>query len=1042
MRNAFKSSCIYSLALAATLLCVSFLLAGCGNSPFVPGAGSGTVTVSGLAKGGEMPISGGTVTLYATAANATGSSNGIYTGGQATILGQTTSLSTGAFSITVAAPCAAPNVMYATVTGGSADTGSDINSDIVLMAIVGACTGSATSYVTNINEVTTVATAYALSAFTNVTSSCTNNSFTASPCVNITSDITNYDGLYSAGSYAGVGSTSAGMGLIHAVANANNLATMSTGVANSLTTTSTGTVPTAEINTLADILQVCVNSAGGQPVANTTSSAVATPTATTAPAATTQSKSTITGFPNSFTGINGTLAIALNGGTAVSGTFSGITSPQAFVNAFNTNTNFTNAVANVTTTSLTVGTATAVSTFDITGFTPTSGLTGTLTLTLGSTLLAAQTISGTTPANIINAINTNSVFAAQPTIAFSTPTASSSSAYSTSTLSGIGTTNGLNGSINIAVGSGSAVTYNIGSNTTAATFITAFNAAVPSSVAVASASGAAVLITGAVKATGSTLSFPSNTLVSNTGVVHAALSGTAGIIVTSPSGTANVISVVAKSFTGTAGGYTLSASTSGPVAVVITGPNGTNAVTFTGTSLTTTPAYAAGSTNCGALFNATPTFTGTLPTNTLQAVLNLAKNPYSGPTNLAALFALVPGTGAAFTPTLSASPADWTMAITYNNANTGIVYPYWLATDAGDDMYLENLSASTSTYLKIVALSSNGTLISPSGGWVPSNSATAIAPRGIAPDSLGNLWVADNATTTLNEYSTTNGNLTASYQRSNAPGSMWGVAVDKLNNIWLSYIYSANGNIDELIDSSGTYAFATGGTNNNGTLEQGTNAPYNFAIDQNQNIWSGGYYSTGNTVGTVVNQTPASTASYTANSMLNTVVGATTGSEPFGIAIDSSGNAWTDLYAGLGIVELTPTLTSGVITAVTAGSQISALTLVGSEGMTIDGNNQLWIADNGSSSQGLLVYNTVSGIAISPPTGYKGCFVSGTTCGATSLGAIYDPRYTAIDSTGSVWAGITAGGLGQTSLGGVTQMIGTAAPAWPLRSTGKPGVMP
>jgi len=276
---------------------------------------------------------------------------------------------------------------------------------------------------------------------------------------------------------------------------------------------------------------------------------------------------------------------------------------------------------------------------------------------------------------------------------------------------------------------------------------------------------------------------------------------------------------------------------------------------------------------------------------------------------------------------------------------------------------------------------------------------------------------------------------------------MWGATVDQLNNVWLSYVYATNGNIDELTYSAGTstggtYAFATGGTNSNAALEQGANAPYNLTLDQNQNVWTAGYYSSGYTLSTVVNQTPASTATYTANTgILNTTVGVS-GNDPFGIAIDSSGNAWTDLYNGLALVEVVPTLTAGVITGTTPGSPITPLSFSGPEGMTIDGNNQLWIADNGASSQGLLVYNTVSGLAISPPTGYKGCFVTSGACGATSLGAVYDPRYTAIDSTGSVWAGITVGGLGQTGVGGVTQMIGTAAPAWPLRATGKPGVMP
>jgi hypothetical protein len=1027
-----------ALSVAAVL---ALLAAGCGSTPYQasPSSGSSPFSISGHVQGGNNPIAYGTVTLYATAANATGNANGIYTGGHATILGQTTTGIGGGFTITGATACSAPNQTYIVISGGNPGGGA-ANSNILLMALSGPC-GAINSF-TWVNEITTVATAYALSSFTQITSTCTSGSYTASPCVNVTSSPTNYDGLYSAGSYAGVGSTAAGMGLTHAIANAYNLANMKTGTANSTTlladlvTAGPGTVPATEINSLANILQVCVNSSGGAATANSTSSA-ASFTNTTSPTASTQSVYTLTALPNSTTGVNGTLSVSLNGGTAFTANLTGTTSASSIASAINAISGFNNAVA-VIKTNATTGSATSGAGFSITGFTPTTGATGTVTVTLAGTSLGPQTISGSTPAAIVANINANTAFSgATPLITFSTPTASSSSAYSTSTLSGFNTATGLNGNISIAVGGGTANVYTISGSTTPATFVSAFNAAVPTSVAQAAVSGTGVVITGAVKASGNTLSFPSNTLVSTGSVITAALSGLAGPVVTGPSG--NTLTVT-NTLVGTAGTNTLIASAKGPTSVIITGPTGNNTLSFTGSSLTVTPPTVSDGSNCGALFNATPSLTGATPTNTLQAMLNLAKNPYPGSANMTAIWGLLPGSSAAFSPNLTASPGDWTMAVVYTAAQTGIVFPLWLATDANDNMYLENTSAASSTYTKILALTSSGALISPTAGWVPSNSTTSKTPRGIALDSIGNIWIADDGVNLLNQYSATNGAFLSSYQRGSADTSLYAVAVDKLNNVWLSNLFTANGNIDELAYSAGTstggtYAYATGGTNSNGTLEQATNAPYGFAVDANQNIWSAGYYSSGYTVGTVANQTPTAAATYTANSMLNTTVGAT-GVDPFSVAIDSSGNAWATLYGNASIVEVTPGAVNGngVITQPTVGSPITSPGFSTPEGMVMDGNNTLWIADNGNSTEGLLAYNTGSSTAIAPPNGFKSCLVVGTICGATTAAAIYDPRYPAVDSTGSVWAAITTGG--------VTQIIGTAAPTWPLLATGKPGVMP
>jgi hypothetical protein len=111
----------------------------------------------------------------------------------------------------------------------------------------------------------------------------------------------------------------------------------------------------------------------------------------------------------------------------------------------------------------------------------------------------------------------------------------------------------------------------------------------------------------------------------------------------------------------------------------------------------------------------------------------------------------------------------------------------------------------------------------------------------------------------------------------------------------------------------------------------------------------------------------------------------------------------------------------------------------------IDGAGSIYLPDNqGAGALGVHVYSSVAvtssdtgGQVLSPATGYLGCYLatsSTTTCGTLSSSAVYNPREIAIDSTGSVWAGITSGGL--------TQLIGLGAPTWPLLATGLPGLSP
>jgi streptogramin lyase len=216
---------------------VSFALTGCSlTRTATPGAATG-YAIQGKVHGGEQPIAGAKV--YLLAANTVG-----YGAASVSLLDAAAgrSNSTGAyvltaadgsFSITGDYLCTAGQQVYLYALGGN--PGGGVNSASGLLAILGDCPGPTFSSSTFIwlNEVSTVAAAYAIAGFavdpTHVSSS---------------------------------GTALAQTGIANAFANAANLASLSTGVALTTTPAGNGTVPQAEIDTLANILAACVNSTG------------------------------------------------------------------------------------------------------------------------------------------------------------------------------------------------------------------------------------------------------------------------------------------------------------------------------------------------------------------------------------------------------------------------------------------------------------------------------------------------------------------------------------------------------------------------------------------------------------------------------------------------------------------------------------------------------------------------------------------------------------------------------------------------------------
>lgn len=219
-------------SLGVVTLSCALLFAGCSGVPVsntIQTDGSQGAKLSGKVYGGQQPIVGASVYVYA--ANTTG-----YGAASLPLLSSPATTGTGGtFNISGDYTCpSSSSQVYLYVVGGDPGDGGT-NSAVGLLAGLGSCGTVASSkpYVV-VNEVSTIATAYAIAGFAT-------------------------DAMHVSSSSSAPGQT----GIANAFSAIANLETLGTGVALATTPADSGgngTVPQAEINTLANILASCINS--------------------------------------------------------------------------------------------------------------------------------------------------------------------------------------------------------------------------------------------------------------------------------------------------------------------------------------------------------------------------------------------------------------------------------------------------------------------------------------------------------------------------------------------------------------------------------------------------------------------------------------------------------------------------------------------------------------------------------------------------------------------------------------------------------------
>ena len=222
------------------LLPLPFLIAGCALTSSSPNTAALGLSLHGAVHGGQQPINGAHVYLLAADSSAYGNPSvsllsSISTGFSDGIGAYVPTASDGSWNISGDYVCTPNTQVYLYASGG--DPGAGVNSAAGLMAVLGNCPSSGTfassvPYVT-INEVSTVAAAYAMSGFA-------------------------VDALHVASS----GTPLALSGIANGFANATNLADLASGSALAVTPNGNGVVPLPQINLLANVIAACINSIG------------------------------------------------------------------------------------------------------------------------------------------------------------------------------------------------------------------------------------------------------------------------------------------------------------------------------------------------------------------------------------------------------------------------------------------------------------------------------------------------------------------------------------------------------------------------------------------------------------------------------------------------------------------------------------------------------------------------------------------------------------------------------------------------------------
>jgi hypothetical protein len=375
---------------------------------------------------------------------------------------------------------------------------------------------------------------------------------------------------------------------------------------------------------------------------------------------------------------------------------------------------------------------------------------------------------------------------------------------------------------------------------------------------------------------------------------------------------------------------------------------------------------------CSTLFAGTTPAGSNAPTNTLDALLDLARNPANNVANLYALSA----TSSAFVPTLQAATSDWTLFVNYTGG--GMDGPTGLGVDSAGNVWV-------ASYFNVASL------FSPLGKPLLPQGVTGFglsASYGLAVDGNNDAWVPNepnpgfsgNSVSVFNS----NGQSVAGSGGFNQGGLDYpiAVAIDTDNSAWV--VDYGDSSLTHLSNSGQPLSGAAGYASPLFAF------PVAAAIDSSHNVW-------------VANQSAITVTKVASDGSQFTNYSCCDG--PSGLAIDRLGNVWVANYSGNSISEI-----SGCGEILSNGGSTGG-GIDHPQGIAIDGAGNVWIANyRGPSLTELAGAGAAApGAVLTPARGLGGD------------AALLEAYAIAVDASGNLWIS----NFGSNTL---TQFIGLAAP--------------
>jgi len=426
---------------------------------------------------------------------------------------------------------------------------------------------------------------------------------------------------------------------------------------------------------------------------------------------------------------------------------------------------------------------------------------------------------------------------------------------------------------------------------------------------------------------------------------------------------------------------------------------------------------------CTALAAAATPSGGTAPTNTIQGIFNVARNPAN---NVSTLYALTSATPP-FQPTLSVAPNDWVLAVTYSGgglsgiaAGTGVGEGS-IAIDASGDVWIPNAPGGAPS--SVTELSSNGAILSGANGYTGGG---LNLPVGVAIDPTGNAWVAGAGNVVKFSSSGSVLSGTAGYTGGglNAPAA---IVLDGQGNAWVSDTGSQS--VIKLDNGGNILSGASGFSPGTGT------SPLGLGVDVAGNVWMG---------------TQSGVAVVEMNNSGTVISGsgyAVTDFRPQVVAFDGSGNAWTNTGLGhpvsseLGLNNVAKLSSSGAQLSPSGGYAncvspgiVGGLNIIclywAPNAFALDGAGNVWSEAvwytrvNGRVPNpmisGAVAEMSNTGTILSGAKGYTGSTTLGllSPIGQSAPGSV--PQAVAIDGGGNVWVLLSSGKM--------AEFIGAATP--------------